>query len=155
MDFSFRDAGLSDLEFIWQGRKEIADLEKFTIPDESFDRKRIHKAIVQGSVRVACRKNRPGLPAGFLWVSVSSKTPFGIDYGPFGITYAYIEFAFVKKEYRDKGVGKALYQDLFTYCRQEGISEVICDIYEVNAQSISFHEHMGFRPFTRLYSKKV
>ena len=133
-------------------KKRIADIENFVIPDEKADQERIKKAITNHKIRVVLEDQKL---VGFIWFSISESMPFGVDYGPYGKKYAYISYVFVSTEFRAKGIGKALYENLASYCKENKIDELICDVYENNSKSVSFHEKLGFSSFVKLYSKKL
>ncbi|MFH0713382.1 MAG: GNAT family N-acetyltransferase, partial [Candidatus Micrarchaeota archaeon] len=96
-----------------------------------------------------------GIPVGFIWFTVSDQTPFGVDYGDFGSRFAWVVYTYVLPECRKKGVATALYRDLAEWGKTNNVSEILCDVYEINSDSIKFHEKLGFKAFTRIYSKKL
>lgn len=151
-DVSPRFAKSGDFEFVYSGRKEIAELEAFAIPNVEDDKKRLLEAIDAERVLLAVRGNSA---VGFIWFVVSDTTPFGVDYGAFGSKYAWVDYVFVAKAEREKGVGAFLYEELAKWCADNGIAEILCDVYESNPQSMAFHEKLGFRPFLRIYSRKT
>lgn len=151
LNFSFRFASEPDFDFIWAGRVEIANIEKFVIPDVEKDKLRVLSAIKDKRIRLALVENAP---VGFIWFTVSEATPFGVSYGPFDRKYAYVDYVFVHSDFRKHKVGTSLYQELGEYCRNNGISELICDVFEINKSSKKFHKSLGFKPFVSLYSKK-
>ena len=151
-DLSFRFACESDFKFVWAGRVEIAEIEKFVIPDIEKDKTRVLSAIKNQKIRLALIN---GKPAGFIWFTISNATPFGVDYGPFDRSYAYINYVYVHPDFRKRRVGTSLYDELGDYCRQNGVKELICDVFEINKGSKKFHKGLGFKPFVSLYSKKL
>ncbi|MFA6530600.1 MAG: GNAT family N-acetyltransferase [Candidatus Micrarchaeia archaeon] len=151
-NLSFRFASEQDFDFIWTGRVEIADVEKFVIPDIEEDKLRVHSAIKDKKIRLALIENKP---VGFIWFTISNATPFGVSYGPFDRKYAYVDYVFVHPDFRKLKIGTSLYQDLGEYCKKTGVNELICDVVETNANSKTFHKTLGFKPFVSLYSKKL
>ncbi len=57
---------------------------------------------------------------------------------------AYIHFAGVHPEHRERGVAKALYERFFDEARGRGCERVRCITSPVNESSIAFHTRMGF-----------
>ncbi|MBI5227603.1 GNAT family N-acetyltransferase [Candidatus Micrarchaeota archaeon] len=149
---SFQFATLDDFDFVWSGRQEIADIEKFVIPDPPAEKERAKKAIKDNRIYLAVENSKP---IGFIWFIVSTATPFGVDYGLFDVKYAYIDYVYVEQNSRNKGIGKLLYAKLDEYCKENNIEQILCDIYKINEKSILFHEKMGFSPFVSVYSKKI
>ncbi len=147
-----RNAGKGDFDFILFGRTEIAREEGFRIPSIAKEKKRVRGAIAGKRVRVAVGN---GKAVGFIWFVEGKETPFGLDYGDFGLKYLWVDYVFVEKGWRGKGVGKALYADLAAIARKRGASRLMGDVFTVNWKSIAFHEKLGFEPLLRIYWKKV
>lgn len=57
---------------------------------------------------------------------------------------AYIHFAGVSPEHRNRGIGKRLYQRFFTACTSQGRTIVISCTSPINKLSVGFHLSMGF-----------
>ncbi len=57
---------------------------------------------------------------------------------------AYIHFVGVHPEFRNSGLGRALYEKFFAAVAKLGCSTVRCVTSPVNKGSISFHRRMGF-----------
>jgi ribosomal protein S18 acetylase RimI-like enzyme len=57
---------------------------------------------------------------------------------------AYIHFAGVAPAARQRGLGRALYEQFFALARADGRREVRAITSPANAGSIAFHESMGF-----------
>jgi ribosomal protein S18 acetylase RimI-like enzyme len=57
---------------------------------------------------------------------------------------AYIHFVGVAPTARQRGLGRALYEQFFALARADGRREVSAITAPVNARSIAFHESMGF-----------
>jgi aminoglycoside 6'-N-acetyltransferase I len=73
------------------------------------------------------------------------------DYVP-GATHrpvAYVEGIYVKDEYRNQGVGKALIQTAQQWGRDLGCLELASDALIENTASHEFHTKMGFREVER------
>ncbi|VVC71616.1 Acetyltransferase (GNAT) family protein [uncultured archaeon] len=143
-----RYAGDADFDFVLSGRKEIARAEGFRIPDLAREKKRVNEAISGKRVRVAVED---GKAAGFLWFAVSEETPFGIDYGEFGMKYCWVDYVFTAPGKRGRGVGTALYEDVTEIARKKGAKKIMCDVFTVNKASAAFHSRIGFKPLLGIY----
>jgi uncharacterized protein len=60
--------------------------------------------------------------------------------------FLYIDRVVVSPDFRGRGLASRLYQDLFEYARQRGMSQVVCefDIDPPNPASEAFHRRFGF-----------
>jgi ribosomal protein S18 acetylase RimI-like enzyme len=58
---------------------------------------------------------------------------------------AYVHFVGVDPRQRGSGLGRELYEHFFAAVRAEGRSVVRCVTSPVNADSVAFHESIGFR----------
>jgi ribosomal protein S18 acetylase RimI-like enzyme len=58
---------------------------------------------------------------------------------------AYIHFVGVHPDFRQKGMGAALYEQFFEICRRRGRSIVSACTSPVNKGSVGFHTRMGFQ----------
>jgi ribosomal protein S18 acetylase RimI-like enzyme len=58
---------------------------------------------------------------------------------------AYVHFVGVDPRHRGSGLGRELYEHFFAAVRAEGRSVVRCVTSPVNADSVAFHESIGFR----------
>jgi predicted GNAT superfamily acetyltransferase len=67
-------------------------------------------------------------------------------------SFAYIDRVVVSQSFQGLGLGKALYDDLFGYCRAQGITTIVCEynIKPANIKSAQFHSSMGFSEVARL-----
>ena len=61
--------------------------------------------------------------------------------------FLYIDRIFVSPIYRGKGVGSALYQRVFEFCKQNQLTSVCCEVNEEPANPVSheFHLKNGFK----------
>ena len=154
MGFTSRLAQTGDFDFVWKGRKETADIEGFAIPNVEEDKVRVKDAIVAGKVLLAVSGKEL---VGFIWFVANdgSKVPFGLDYGAYGVKYVFVSYVYTKPEYRGKGVGRFLYENLEKYCKKNGISEIILDVHVKNPGSAEFHKKLGFESRVNIYKKMV
>ncbi len=151
-EISFRFASEKDFDFIWKGRMDIYSIEEFALPDAENEKARIHSNIKNRQIRIALVGEKP---SGFLEFTVSNATPFGVSYGKFDRTYAYVDYVYVHPDFRNRKIGTNLYNDLAKHCKEKGINEMICDVFEINKGSKKFHKGLGFKPIVGIYSKKL
>jgi len=67
----------------------------------------------------------------------------------------WISNVWVKKEYRNKGIGKNMYDTVIEHCKVNNIKEIWLNIFNNNIKSIIFHEKFGFEPKITLYKLLV
>ena len=84
-------------------------------------------------------------PIGFIWFTISNKCPYGVDYGDYEKKYLWINFSFVSKENRNKGIATSLYREVFKVASSKKIYSIALDVFEVNKNSLRFHEKLGFK----------
>ena len=147
-----RNAELDDLGFILAGVVETANIERASIEDKRAERKRIRKAMAEKRIRIADANSRP---VGFIWFVRSHKSPYGVDYEGFGENYYWVEWVFVKNGHRGRGIGTALYKDLFAIAKRHGVKKVLGDIFRVNKRSAKFHQKLGFMPMLTIYYRPL
>lgn len=61
--------------------------------------------------------------------------------------FLYIDRVVVSKHFQGQGIGNKLYEDIFSFARNSGITRITCefDIAPPNHASQRFHERFGFR----------
>ena len=66
--------------------------------------------------------------------------------------FLYIDQIAIRRRSRGQGLGRALYQDMETYARENGLSALACEVnYEpFNAASQAFHRQFGFAEVVRM-----
>jgi len=72
-------------------------------------------------------------------------------------SFVYIDRVIVDAAQRGKGLATALYQDVFTFARQQGVASVTCefDVEPPNEVSRRFHVRFGFHEVGRhAYNRK-
>jgi ribosomal protein S18 acetylase RimI-like enzyme len=57
---------------------------------------------------------------------------------------AYVHFVGVAPEQRSSGLGRELYEHFFEAVREDGCTTVRCVTSPANAESVAFHEALGF-----------
>ena len=72
--------------------------------------------------------------------------------------FLYIDRVVVSKDFQGQGIGNKLYEDIFAFARNSGVSRIACefDIDPPNYASQRFHERFGFSEVgTRSYGDIV
>ena len=61
--------------------------------------------------------------------------------------FLYIDRVVVSKDFQGQGIGNKLYEDIFSFARDSGVTRITCefDIAPPNHASKRFHERFGFR----------
>ncbi|MGC5743181.1 GNAT family N-acetyltransferase [Chryseobacterium sp. NFX27] len=60
--------------------------------------------------------------------------------------YAYLGFMYVKPEHRGKGVNKLILNELISWAKSKGMSEIRLDVYSQNESAVKAYEKGGFEP---------
>lgn len=60
--------------------------------------------------------------------------------------YAYLGFMYVKPEHRGKGINKLILDELISWSKDKGISEIRLDVYDQNESAVKAYEKAGFEP---------
>jgi ribosomal protein S18 acetylase RimI-like enzyme len=69
--------------------------------------------------------------------------------------YCYIDTAYTKKAYRNKGLMKKMILKIKTYYKGRGISDVILDVYHSNEIGTKSWKNIGFNALTNRLIKKI
>ncbi len=72
--------------------------------------------------------------------------------------FLYVDRVVVSKDFQGQGIGNKLYDDIFTFARNSGVSRIACefDIDPPNHASQRFHDRFGFSEVgTRSYGDVV
>jgi len=142
------------VNFILKGIEEIFEIEKATLTKKQKIelKKSIIKDIKRREIKIAIKENKP---VGFIWFKFSDKTPFGVNYGKWDEKYCWINWTYVTKKFRNKGIGSALYKEIEKICKEKGIKTIMFDIFKVNKLSQKVHKKLGFKELLSIYTKKV
>jgi predicted GNAT superfamily acetyltransferase len=64
-----------------------------------------------------------------------------------GRPFLYVDRIVVSRAEQGRGLGEALYDDIFEFALAEGVERIVCevDVDPPNAASIRFHDRFGFR----------
>jgi ribosomal protein S18 acetylase RimI-like enzyme len=60
--------------------------------------------------------------------------------------YAYLGFMYVKPEHRGKSINKLILDELISWSKDKGISEIRLDVYDQNESAVKAYEKAGFEP---------
>jgi ribosomal protein S18 acetylase RimI-like enzyme len=90
---------------------------------------------------------------GFIGMVLSTKVPFGVNYGDMDAPLCWVSSSWVVPKFRGSGIGRLLYSAVETYAQLNSISEIWCDVYNCNQSSRAFHERLGFLPHITIYRK--
>lgn len=102
--------------------------------------------------------NRDGAVIAFL-LSLGGGQPYESEnyrwFESRGVRHQYIDRIVVGESARGTGVGRAMYESVFERARERGASEVTAEVNTrpLNARSIAFHEHLGFRQLAEQETK--
>lgn len=87
---------------------------------------------------------------GQFWIAVENERVVGtIGLMPADNNCGILKKFFVRKEYRSKKLGLALYQKLLEYAETKGIHTLILDTTSVAVQSHKFYEKAGFKRISK------
>jgi len=62
---------------------------------------------------------------------------------------------FKKKKYRQKGIGRRLYEEAFKIARDKGYKKVYAEIYNLNKNSVAAHSKLGFKPVLTIFENNI
>jgi len=63
--------------------------------------------------------------------------------------YAVIDNIAVDKEYRRKGIGKALMKKAHKWARKKGITKIELNVFEFNKNALQFYKNLGYKTRSR------
>ncbi|RXM40490.1 GNAT family N-acetyltransferase [Chryseobacterium sp. CH21] len=89
---------------------------------------------------IVAEENNEIIASGYALIKKAAK-----DYYQFK-EYAYLGFMYVKPEHRGKGINKMITDELISWSKSRGISEVRLDVYAQNESAIKAYEKAGFEP---------
>ncbi|MBN2351610.1 MAG: GNAT family N-acetyltransferase [Spirochaetales bacterium] len=67
----------------------------------------------------------------------------------------YLDQICVKPEYRKKGLGRRLMDELTSYCRENGIGRIELSVWSDNQNAQAFFKKMGFDPYLENMKKDL
>ncbi|MCJ7933376.1 MAG: GNAT family N-acetyltransferase [Chryseobacterium sp.] len=89
---------------------------------------------------IVAEENNEIIASGYALIKKAEK-----DYYRFK-EYAYLGFMYVKPEHRGKGINKVITDELISWSKSRGMSEVRLDVYAQNESAIKAYEKAGFEP---------
>ncbi len=132
---NFREATISDAEIILELIHDLARYEKMEEEVTATKEDIISSVFMQKKARVIIFE-KDGKTAGY--------SLFFNNYSTFlcnaGI---YIEDIFVKEEYRNKGIGKAFFEEITKIAKKEGARRIDWACLKWNTPSIEFYKKLG------------
>lgn len=90
---------------------------------------------------IVAEENSEIIASGYALIKSSDK-----DYNNFK-TYGYLGFMFVKPEHRGKGINQLILDQLISWSKDQGVSEIRLDVYDKNESAVKAYEKAGFEPF--------
>ncbi len=143
MDLNIREAILDDLPTLKAFEQEIIRYERPFAPNLKKDPISYYdiKGLIQrddAHVLVATDRNRI-IASGYALVK-NSKPYFQPG------QYAYLGFMFVAPDYRGQGINGTINQNLITWAKKRGLSEIQLEVYASNDSAIRAYLKMGFQP---------
>lgn len=141
-----------DVTFILRGIKEICKIEKQKPDPDKTIIKLTNNAINNNQIRIL-RINKK--PIGFVQYKFTRKSLYGFDYGPYKRKYCWIDWWYVTKAYRRKGIGNMLYKEMIKICKKQKIKEIILDVFDVNRNARRFYEKEKFHNSIHILKEKI
>lgn len=89
---------------------------------------------------IVAEENNEIIASGYALIKKTEKNYYTFE------SYAYLGFMYVKPEHRGKGVNKVITDELISWSKSKGISEVKLDVYALNESAIKAYEKAGFEP---------
>jgi len=150
-----RYAELSEKNYIYDGIIAICNSEMHEHEPFHLLMPKIEKAIKNKEIIVAdsVSSNATGI-IGFVWGTIGSKIPHGIDYG-YENKYCWINWTYVSPHHRHRGVATTLYRRLERDCARAGIHTMYIDSFRINKESTKFHRHFGYKTKLTIFTKKI
>lgn len=140
----------TNLDFIIKGIREICKIEMEQIEPIKLLSKKIIYAIKRKEIIVIIKNN---CPIGFIWATFTKKIPYGVNFSDEEKTYCWVNWSYISKSERKKGLGHILYRLLEEECKKHNIYEIRGDIFTVNKKSLKFHQKLGYKPPLTIYRK--
>ncbi len=121
-------------------------------PFSESGRKAYEMAIDKGYVTIAeNEENGEKQPIGFLIGRVS----YADKNAPRVMTAAHIHNIFVYPEFREKNVGKKLFENFKSHCKKEGVKKLSITVNSKNDIAIKFYEKTDFKPSSIIFSQNL
>jgi GNAT superfamily N-acetyltransferase len=135
MEISIRKAERGDTGLIFRFVCELADYERLS-GDVTATPEILEESLFDKNQAEAIIAEYNGLPAGFAL--------FFHNFSTFkGRACLYLEDIFVRREYRGKGVGKALFSELIAIAKERGCDRFDWSVLDWNTPSKEFYRSLG------------
>ncbi|MCU0437466.1 MAG: GNAT family N-acetyltransferase [Raineya sp.] len=105
-----------------------------------------YKSLIDKESDVCFLAKSENIFIGFIHVSARHDYVEGAENMPL----AYIEGIYVKPDYQNRGVAKALITEAENWAKQKGFKQIASDTEVTNTSSIHFHKKIGFSEVTRI-----
>lgn len=153
-NMKLRYARDSDMGLLIEGKERISAIEKWPEKYVKAGESVIHdyrRAIAEKRIRVV---EKDGEPVAFLYFRPGFEVMYMKEYGN-DRNYLWIQRIYVKESERGKGLARMLYDDAARIARGMGLSRIVCDVFDINGNSVKAHKRMGFRPVYSIYERDV
>ena len=144
-----RFAQSQDFDFIIQGLENNRRIEERPLNQISAtetDKQEFHDAIKNQNIRIMEDETNP---VGFLHFKIDAAVMYVEK------RFFWIDLIYVDEKFRERGIGKLLYQDAIDIAKQNGLDTIVLDIFDANIRSKTFHEKLGFKPLYTIYTKEL
>lgn len=100
------------------------------------------KSLIQSSEAtvIVAEENNEIIASGYARIKKAEKNYYQFK------EYAYLGFMYVKPEHRGKGINKVITDELISWSKSRGISEIRLEVYAQNESAIKAYEKAGFEP---------
>ena len=147
-----RYASKEDLDLIIKGILEICNLEKEKPDTKKQILRKTLKAIKNKEIITIYTNNKP---VAFIQFKFTKKTPYGINYSDNKNKLCWIDWIYVLKGYRKKGLGNRLLKDLEYICKQNKTKEIMLDVFKINKSATKFYEHKKYSEYIKILREKI
>lgn len=89
---------------------------------------------------IVAEENNEIIASGYALIKDSEKYYYQFE------KYSYLGFMYVKPEHRGKGINKVITDELISWSKSRGISEIRLEVYAQNESAIKAYEKAGFEP---------
>lgn len=146
MDVTIREAKESDLQLVRKygvetGWASLSESERGELDKEEWAKhmgELFQKIFDRETHRIFVAENESHVFLGYVWVGVGSNMMTGKRHG-------FIYDIFVEKEFRGKGVGRALLEKAESFCREKGYSRILLMVSVNNKAAAKLYDKMGFK----------
>ena len=89
---------------------------------------------------------------GYIWAELQKRpeNPLLHEYNQF-----YIYHVSVHKDFKGQGIGKALFEEIETVAKKQGITNIALDVWEFNKESQEIFKKLGFAAYNINMWKKI